>query len=176
MISHTEKSCCFTGHRYIPDEKKQIIENKLRLEIGYLAEHGIDTFYAGGALGFDTLAALSVLDYKKSRDIKLKLLLPCPDQCRGWSRNDIDVYEYIRSMADCVRVLSEHYHGGVMHMRNRALVDSSAYCICYWDKDIASLTKGGTLYTVKYAKKLHRTVINLCDDPPEDIQLEFNFR
>ena len=42
-------------------------------------------FYgAGGALGFDTLAAQTVLDMKKEYpQLRLILVLPCEDQTRG---------------------------------------------------------------------------------------------
>lgn len=176
MTPHISNSCCFSGHRKISPDKIPAIVEKLNFEISYLAEHGVEDFYAGGAVGFDTIAALSVLKYKQFQSaVKLHLILPCADQCRGWSKRDIDIYNNIRAHADSVQVLSDHYHGGVMHMRNRAMVDASGYCICYWEKDNDKSERGGTLYTVNYARKLGRKLINLCDEPPEDIQIEFNF-
>ena len=138
---------------------------------------GISNFYTGGALGFDTLAALAVLLHKqRGEDVKLHLMLPCPEQYYRWKQRDIDIYHDILSKADSSQILSEHYHNGVMQIRNRAMVDASLYCISYWDKETAGTDgKGGTLYTVNYARKQHRKVINLWDEPPEDIQMEFNF-
>ena len=176
MILSVDKSCCFTGHRKISPEHLGRMIDKLNLEIAYLAEHGVENFYAGGALGFDTIAALSVLKYKESQgSVKLHLILPCKNQSRGWSDRDIEIYKNIRKRADSVQILSDVYHGGVMHMRNRAMVDASKYCICYWEKDPVQPSYGGTLYTVDYARKLGRKIINLWDEPPEDIQLEFDF-
>lgn len=169
-------SCCFSGHRKISSDKIPSIVEKLNFEISYLAEHGVEDFYAGGALGFDTIAALSIIRYKQFKPaVKLHLMLPCADQCRGWSQHDIDIYNSICARADSVKILADHYHGGVMHMRNRAMVDASEYCICYWEKDNGRPEHGGTLYTINYARKLGRKIINLCDDPPEDVQIEFNF-
>lgn len=45
-----------------------------------------------------------------------------------------------------------------MFRRNRYLVDNSSICIAYLTKN-----KGGTAYTVDYAKKLGVTVINIAD-------------
>ena len=58
-------------------------------------------FGAGGALGFDTIAAFTVLKLKESYpDIRLILVLPCLAQTRGWSREDVEKYEDIKSKAD----------------------------------------------------------------------------
>lgn len=61
-------------------------------------------FYgAGGALGFDTLAAQTVLDMKKEYpQLRLILVLPCEDQTRGWRSEDIAVYENIKRRSDKV--------------------------------------------------------------------------
>lgn len=178
MTQNIDTSCCFTGHRTIDSAKLSSLIEKLTLEVGYLAEHGVSDFYAGGALGFDTLAALTVLKLKqRGYDIKLHLILPCPEQTRSWSARDVEVFNNILMRADSSEMMSDHYHGGVMHMRNRAMVDNSGICVCYWDGDKVrpSESGGGTLYTVNYARKLGRTVINLCDEPPLDIQYEFDF-
>ena len=45
-----------------------------------------------------------------------------------------------------------------MHKRNRHLVDHSSICVCYLTED-----RGGTAYTVNYAKKQGLKVINLAD-------------
>lgn len=53
-------------------------------------ENGYRYFGEGGALGFDTVAALTVLELKSVYpDIKLILVLPCKKQTRGWSETDI---------------------------------------------------------------------------------------
>lgn len=177
MIPSIENSCCFTGHRNISPDKLSGLVDKLYFEVGYLAEHGIENFYAGGALGFDTLAALTVLRHKqKGSNVKLHLVLPHPEQSRSWSPRDVEVYNDILRRADSSTMICDHYHGGVMHMRNRAMVDASGICICFWDKENMSSEKtgGGTLYTVNYARKMHRKLINLWDEPPEDIQYEFS--
>ena len=177
MTTPPERSCCFTGHRKIETAKIHPLVEKLHLEIDYMVGCGVKHFYAGGALGFDTLAALAVLLHRqRGEDIMLHLMLPCPDQCARWNQRDIDVYNDILERADTYQYLCDHYHGGVMQIRNRAMVDASMYCISYWDKENAGAEKkGGTLYTVNYARKQRRKIINLWDEPPEDIQMEFNF-
>jgi uncharacterized phage-like protein YoqJ len=177
MSERCETACCFTGHRKIPKHYLGRLYENLNLEISWLISHGITEFYAGGALGFDTIAELSVLRARRANPIvKLHLALPCMEQKKFWKQRDIEVYDYILSNADSVVYLSEHYHAGAMHKRNRYLVEKSAYCVCYYDRSNPDVINGssGTLYTVNYARKLGLTLINLCDEPPDDCQIEFN--
>ena len=56
-----ESSCSFTGHRRIPQDDFLNLQKRLQKIIKQLIKQGITTFYCGGALGFDTLAAQAVL-------------------------------------------------------------------------------------------------------------------
>lgn len=151
--------CCFTGHRNIPREKMRDLHRELERVLDILIRSGVTVFRTGGALGFDTLAALTVLDRRdEDPKITLELYLPCEDQTRGWSADDVEIYRYIRAAADRVTVLHEKYVTGCMHERNRCLVDGSHYCIAYCER-----SDGGSAYTVEYAKKKDVKVVNLSD-------------
>ena len=151
-------SCCFTGHRNIPRRKSKQIQERLRNEIVTAIQNGYTFFYAGGAIGFDTMAAQAVLELKAQYPhIKLILVLPCVNQTDGWEQSDIDEYERIRVLADEVIYTSEDYKKGCMHIRNRYLVDHSSLCICYLTEN-----KGGTAYTVKYAESKGVSVVNIA--------------
>lgn len=116
-------------------------------------------FGAGGALGFDTIAAFAVLKLKERYpDIRLILVLPCFSQTRGWSQEDIEIYDDIKQKADKVVYTSQEYTRGCMHKRNRHLVDNSSACISYLTEN-----KGGTFYTVNYAKSKGVEVINIAE-------------
>lgn len=148
---------CFTGHRKIPPEQVNILARRLKTTLIQLKNNGFLYFLAGGALGFDTLAAQTVLELKEQYpDEKLILVLPCLSQTRGWSARDIEIYEDIKSKADKVVYTSQEYTRGCMHKRNRHLVDNSSVCVCYLTE-----SSGGTAYTVDYARKNNLTVINL---------------
>ena len=91
---------CFTGHRVIPAHKAPVVASRLYDTLKELVREGFCEFAAGGALGFDTLAAKVVLALKKEFPIiKLRLILPCPDQTKGWKSADVAVYEEIKSQA-----------------------------------------------------------------------------
>lgn len=150
-------ACCFTGHLAILASEIPRLCRRLRDGICYLHSRGVTVYYAGGALGFDTLAAEAVLDCRSVfPDIQLAVVMPCRDQGKYWRREEIQKYEGILAQADRVVCLSEHYTKGCMQRRNRYLVEHSTYCICYLDR-----TSGGTAYTVYYAKNRGLTVYNL---------------
>ena len=91
-------------------------------------------------------------------DIRLILVLPCFSQTRGWSQEDIEIYDDIKQKADKVVYTSQEYTRGCMHKRNRHLVDNSSACISYLTEN-----KGGTFYTVNYAKSKGVEVINIAE-------------
>lgn len=153
--------CSFTGHRSIAPKHAEAIKNKLLDIIEILVRDHNLTFRVGGAIGFDTLAALCVLDKRNEHpdSIKLTLCLPCRDQTKGWGRENVEIYDYIKSEADEVVVLSEEYTDGCMLERNRYMVDGADICIAYCNDKKA--TRGGTAYTVRYAEKQNVKIVNL---------------
>ena len=113
-------------------------------------------FGAGGALGFDTLAAQTVLELKVDfPQVKLILVLPCLSQADSWSVADKRIYEQIKEKADKIVYTSREYTKGCMHKRNRHLVDNSSVCVCYLTE-----STGGTAYTVNYAESKGLLLIN----------------
>lgn len=154
------KTCCFTGHR-TRDLPKNIedLRQELYKVIAGVINQGATNFIAGGAIGFDTMAELAVIDFRRqNKSVKLSLYLPCKGQEENWSRADKKVYHFIYSQADEVVFISEHYISGCMYKRNRAMVDNSGCCIAYLIKE-----EGGTFYTVNYATGKGLRIINLAE-------------
>ena len=152
-----EKACCFTGHREIDAKYIDSTFKLLKESIELLAEEGFSEFRAGGAQGFDTLAALAVLEEKKKiPHLKLNLILPCIDQDKYWSKREKEFYEYTKRNADSISYVRQTYSSGVMHERDRRLVEGSDMCIAFLTKK-----DGGTAYTCNYAKKKNIPVLNL---------------
>lgn len=159
MRSIKEQTCCFTGHREITLPVETIKYN-LEKQLKRLISSGVIYYGAGGALGFDTLAALTIIKMRNIYpEIKLILVLPCKEQTKGWNSNDIGIYNYILNQADKVVYTSENYYPGCMHKRNRHLVNNSSHCICYLEKNT-----GGTAYTVNYAKEKGLTIYNVANN------------
>ncbi len=150
-------TCFFTGHRELPTFLLPL-KKKLNQTVLRLYQEGIRTFVCGGALGFDTLAAETVLKLKKEYlDARLCLMLPCREQTKGWSDANIKRYRDILDAADAVEWVSEVYTRGCMHKRNRAMADISSVCVAYLKKE-----SGGTAYTVAYAENKGLKIIHLA--------------
>ncbi len=158
-----ENCCCFTGHRRLPAGEGLRVRRRLREEIVRLAEGGVDTFLAGGALGFDTMAAQETLRVRAEDfpNLCLVLVLPCLGQEARWSQRDAAVYRGLMRSAGEVIYTGDVYTRSCMFVRNRYLVDRSSHCLCYLAGDAA---RGGTAYTVKYALQQGLDVINLWEE------------
>lgn len=153
-----DKTVCFTGHRELPVLKLISIKSKLKATLKKLIDEGYCYFGAGGALGFDTIAAQAVLELReKNPQVKLILVLPCLSQADRWNEKEKKIYADILNKADKVVYTSQDYTRGCMFKRNRHLVDNSSVCVCYLTED-----KGGTAYTVDYANKNGLRVINIA--------------
>lgn len=148
---------CFTGHRNILQSDAVKMPSVLFSLIEQLFNLGATHFRTGGAMGFDTVAALCVLEAKQIHpEIKLDLILPCKDQTSGWTSPNVLTYNYILSQASSFIYICNTYRKGCMHERNRALVDGSQCCIAYLYKN-----SGGSAYTYSYAVSSGLEVINI---------------
>ena len=154
-----ERTCCFTGHRNIAPEQQEMVAKRLYHVVEQLVRSGYCYFGAGGALGFDTMAARCVLKLReKYPQVKLILVLPCMSQTKGWAAADMAIYEEIRRRADKIVYTSYEYFSGCMFKRNRHLVECSSVCVAYLREK-----RGGTAYTVNYARQLGLKIINLAE-------------
>ena len=156
-VIRMKKSCSFTGHRQIKNEHSDKIVPLLRRAIEYAYNEGCRDFYAGGALGFDTLAAREVIRFRITHsDARLLLILPCVNQTEKWSASQVNAYDYVLSNADEVRYVSEEYTDGCMRERNFALANAADILIAYVGRGAS-----GAAQTVRFADNLGKTVYNL---------------
>lgn len=154
MESLDYKKCSFTGHRVLScyDFDAALLDRVIL----NLIKNGTDTFYCGMARGFDIAAAESVIYYKKEYGIKLVACLPCPEQAEKFTSLNKERYENVLKNCDEVILLSDEYYNGCMHARDRYLVESCDLLVSFLRKK-----SGGTFYTVNYAKKLDKKIIEL---------------
>ena len=151
------KICCFTGHRVLPADQVENIYELFPSILEKLYSQGVREFRAGGALGFDTLAAREVIKYRISHpDVSLVLALPCVNQDERWSARQRDAYSYVLSSANEVVYISEEFTDTCMKDRNRYLVEEADVLIAY-----ASRSASGAGQTVRMAKKRGVQVYNL---------------
>lgn len=157
-MNNVQKTVCFSGHRVLYEPKDKI-KVKTEIAVRKCIEQGFETFILGGAVGFDTLAAETVLHIKEDYpNIRLIMDLPCPPEQQSLKWNDKQKEQYYKFLeqADKVCVLSPQYTDTCMLDRNRHMVDSSALLVCYLRKQC-----GGTFYTVNYAEKKGLEILRL---------------
>lgn len=152
-------TCCFTGHRYIPAEKERALAVQTAREIYRLiTDFGVRFFGVGGAVGYDTLAA-KVLFRMRERafpHIKVILAYPFDGFTSLWTPQQQSEFAALLPKYDkVVRVCNAPSREAYL-ARNRHLVNASAYCIAYCTQQ-----RGGTAYTVDYARAQGVMVINV---------------
>lgn len=173
-------ACAFTGHRpsrfkFGYDEESEgfrRLYDALFTQTERLACLGITTFYTGMALGTDQWAALIVLQLKKLYPhIRLVAVRPCETQADKWSdEHRHRYYDVILPKADETVLISRPYTPTCMMERNRYMVDHAGHLLAVYDGG----TKGGTAYTVGYARQQGRSIVTLHPDTlqvstPEDV-------
>lgn len=152
------KGCAFTGHRYIDGTDRGRLKQRLSEIIESLALDGIEIFYCGGAVGFDAIAAETVIEKRERLGIKLCIVIPYSGQQEGYTPDQRRQYERILADADEKVTISTRSNRDAYHIRNRYMVDRAEVCVAYLTEE-----RGGTAYTVKYALKKDIPVINIAD-------------
>ncbi len=153
-------TACFTGHRILPMAQISRLQTLVEQTVQALyTRQGVYHFLSGGARGFDLLGAMVVLNLKVYfPKLQLSLILPCQDHTKGWTKNELYLYDRILSRSPEIIYTSNDYFPGCMAVRNRYLVEHSSRCICYQTK-----ARGGTAFTVSYAQKQGAEILNLAD-------------
>lgn len=160
-----ENTCFFTGHRFLSEKQLRSMYTPLVRSILQMAEDGYKYFLDGGAVGFDLLAARTVLLLRQEfqKDIRLVLALPCRDQTALWKPEkkngleNIRRYHEIKAQAQAVVYVTDFYTDGCMKERNRFMADHSTRCIAYWN----GAARGGTAQTVRMAEQAGIPVRNV---------------
>ncbi len=156
LRAHT---CCFTGHRILAPGHEESLPRLLEQSVRALAAHGVYRFVTGGALGFDTMAAQTVLSLREEISaLRLIVVAPYLGQADGWSMSDRFLYERIRGAADDFRCLAAGYTRGCLRRRNHEMVDLSGICLAY-----LTHRPSGSAQTADYALQSGLKVINLAE-------------
>lgn len=173
--------CCFTGYRpskfpfklSVNNEEYIEFENNLVEGILDLIKEGCKVFYSGMAMGFDIIAAETVLLLKKANvieDIKLISVLPFENQGEGFGEFWQNKFNYVLENCDEKIVLSDDYYKGCYQVRNKYMVDNSDFVLTWFDGKL-----GGTKNTIDYAVKIHRKVLNVNKEKCDNYAIQTTF-
>ena len=111
---------------------------------------------SGVARGFDTWVAEEVLDLRRKKKIILECAIPFPGQADSWVKADQKRRYNILTATDKAVITSEQYNRGCFFTRNRYMVDNADVVVCAFNGK-----SGGTAYTVDYALKQNKIVIQI---------------
>ena len=141
MADLRQRTCCFTGHRVIPEKDLPGILKRTEQAVRQLIERGVVFFGVGGAIGYDTEAAkllfcLRTTDYPQ---IKVILVYPFEGFTSRWSDEQRAEYARLLPQYDKAVCVAQSASRESYLKRDRHLVDGSAYCIAYCTRD-----SGGT--------------------------------
>ncbi len=159
----------FTGHRQMfRPEEDDITDKTVKLQFLIVREiwkrirEQADTFLCGCAKGADILCGEIILDIKQSSrpDIKLICAIPFHEYADRWTAEWKERYRDLLKGADKVIQVCDGYQPGCFHRRNRYLVDNCDSLIAVYDGS----DKGGTAYTVKYARQKGKEIIIINPD------------
>ena len=152
------RGCAFTGHRRIDEADRNRLRQRLNEIVESLASDGIEIFYCGGAVGFDAIAAQTVLEKRDRLGIKLCIVIPYTEQNEGYTPDQRRQYEKILAAADESITVSTRSDKNAYHIRNRYMIDQAEVCVAYYVRE-----SSGTAYTVKYAEKKDVPIINIAE-------------
>lgn len=146
-----EKTCCVTGHRDIPEDKRAYVETELKKEVLSAIEDGYTRFISGFAEGADLIFAAIVAELKtQGRSLFLEAAIPHA----GRLKNKNPLFQKLITTCDDVKILCGSYSRGSYFARNRYMVDESSRVIAVYNGQ----ENGGTFFTIQYARKQGRTL------------------
>jgi uncharacterized phage-like protein YoqJ len=138
-----------------------IVLCRLGEEIEMAIKRGKTTYISGAMSGWDTIAAEQVLICKKKYpQIKCAVIVPFSENFfnkKNWTPEWEGRMRRVIEKADFHTYLFEKNHRGAYFERDRLMVDLSSEVIAYYDGGT-----GGTKYSLDYAVKKGKKVINLA--------------
>lgn len=161
MADLRQRTCCFTGHRAIPEKDLPGILERTEQAVRRLIEQGVVFFGVGGAIGYDTEAAKLLLRLRATNYPQIKVILVYPFEgfTRRWSGEQQVEYARLLPQYDKTVCAAQRARREAYLTRDRHLVDGSAYCIAYCTRD-----SGGTAYTLRYAQQQGLKIFNTASE------------
>lgn len=138
-------TCALTGHRVLP---KNFDENRLFDDLEELIKAGCDKFICGMAMGFDLACLACLVALRQKYQFTIEACVPFNGQENTFPPAAKAKYRELIAWCDVVRILYPEYREGCYLARNRFMVDRADLLYAYCSRE-----RGGTAYTVNYAKK-----------------------
>lgn len=153
-----EKTCCVFGHRKILYSEKLILQIK---EVVYnlITNKNVDTFLFGSRSDFDSLCLKIVSDFQVAfphiKRVYVRAEFPeINDKFTKYLLESYDETYFREKIKDAGK--------SVYVQRNKIMIDSSKFCLVYYNKEFCQYNKNsGTLTALNYANKNGLEVFNV---------------
>ena len=143
------KTCTFFGHRYVPDNIKPLLYNKI-LEL--IREENVENFFVGNEGGFDLMVQECLKEIKERHPIKYTIVLAYIEKIR---------YEKQRKLNETNSVFPEELQKVppkfAIFRRNQWMLKRSEYVITY-----VTHIGGGAATFNEIAQKKKKIVYNIA--------------
>lgn len=117
------------------------------------------------AVGFDLIAAECALSLRDElKGLKVVAVIPFEGMQKSFKQPQRELFERIAEQADESVIIASHYSKSVYMMRNNYLVDNSSATIAYFTG-----RRSGTSYTIRRAEKSLSYIINIYDNPQQEL-------
>ncbi len=151
-------TCCFFGHRKI-NITDELVNNLKEIIENLITEKQIDTFLFGSKSQFDKLSLKTITELKNKyphiKRIYVRAEFPYIDE--SYKLYLLESYE------DTYYPNKIENSGKAVYVeRNYEMIDSSSYCVIYYDKSYSPTnSKSGTKIAYDYAVKRNIEIINI---------------
>lgn len=162
VISYNKEiTASFTGHRTYNGSRNE----ELKAAIRALYERGYRYFLSGMAIGFDLEAAKAVLSLRNElKGIRLVAVIPFEGMQIRFPASERSCFDRVCREADEIIYLAPKYSVTAYTIRNNFLVDNASAIIAYFDG-----SKGGTAYTIRRSVKSLVSIINIYNNPQQEL-------
>jgi uncharacterized phage-like protein YoqJ len=147
-----------TGHRpkSLGSSYPQVIGRLNKLAYWYLMKEKPDKVVSGMALGWD----MAIATICQKENIPYIAAIPFPQQADVWPAHYKEHWEFLKSRAERVIMVDDHYSPKALFKRNEVIVDESTGIAALFN----GIPKGGTFHCLEYARLKGKTVTNLYNE------------
>ena len=159
MAEAKKYTCCFFGHRKLPETNDLKVQLYLQAE-KLIVNEKVHTFLFGSRSEFDKLCH-SIVTILKQKYPFIKRI--CVRAEFPYINNEYRNY-LLEKYEDTYYPLKITGAGKAVYIeRNCKMIDSSAFCICYYDKNCSTPKSGksGTAIAYSYAAQKGLRIINI---------------
>ena len=152
-------TCCFIGHRNIPNSDELFFATKNTIQS--LINAGITTFLFGSKSKFNDLCLNIVTEFKKTYPYLTRVFVRAEYEYINQDYENYLLQQYERTYYSKLA----HNSGKLAYIkRNKEIIDKSDICVFYYEENykLPSNKSSGTKIAFDYAKTKNKIIFNMA--------------